>query len=127
LPLQKSGDVGNTTTLSLQVPVLVGTRFLQKKLEVRTGALFSYLLHATQTKEQYTASTQSISQYKDSGKDGFTEFQAGVTVQTTYLFGRHMGLDFAFQKFFTPIYKSAEQFAGEAKYNLLSLGLSYKL
>jgi len=125
-PLQKSGDAGNTTTLSLQVPVLIGTSFLNKKLEVRTGALFSYLLYATQTKQQYTPSTQSLSEYKDSSKDGFNEFQVGVTIQTTYLFGR-IGVDFAAQKFFTPIYKSNEEFGGEAKYNVLSLGLSYHL
>jgi hypothetical protein len=125
--LQKSENVGNTTTLSVQVPVLIGTSFLNKKLEVRTGALFSYLLHATQTKQQYTPSTQSLSEYKDSNKDGFIEFQAGITIQTTYIFGRHVGLDFAAQKFFTPIYKSAEQYGGEAQYNLLSLGLSYHL
>ncbi len=124
---QKSENIGNTTTFSLLAPVLIGTSFLNKKLEVRTGALFSYLLRATQTKEQYTASTHSLSEYKDSSKDGFTEFQAGITVQTTYLLGRHVGVDFAAQKFFTPIYQSSEQFADEAKYNLLSLGLSYHL
>ena len=124
--LQKSENVGNTTTLGLQVPVLIGTSFLKKKLEVRTGALFSYLLYATQTKQQYTASTQSLSEYKDSSKDGFNEFQAGIAIQTTYLFGR-IGVDFGVQKFFTPIYKSSEQFGGEAKYNVLSLGLSYHL
>ncbi len=125
--LPKSENVGNTMTLALQMPALIGTSFLNKKLEVRTGALFSYLLYATQTKQQYAASTQSLSEYKDSSKDGFNEFQAGITVQTTYLFGHHRGIDFSVQKFFTPIYKSAEQFGGESKYNLLSLGLSYKL
>ena len=85
------------------------------------------MVRATQTKEQYTASTRSISEYKDSSKDGFNEFQAGVTVQATYLLGRHVGVDFAAQKFFTAIYQSTEQFADEAKYNLLSLGLSYHL
>ncbi len=124
---QKSENIGNTTTWSVLAPVLIGTSFLHKKLEVRTGALFSYLVRATQTKEQYTASTRSISEYKDSSKDGFNEFQAGITVQTTYLLGRHVGVDFAAQKFFTPIYQSSEQFADEAKYNLLSLGLSYHL
>ena len=49
-----------------------------------------------------------------------------MTIQTFYLFG-HIGVDFAAQKFFTPIYKSNEQFGGEAKYNVLTLGLSYHL
>lgn len=124
---QKSEDIGNTTTLSLLAPVLVGTSFFNKKLEVRTGALFSYLLHATQTKEKYEASTQSISDYEDSSKAGFSEFQAGITVQTTYLLGRKIGLDFTAQKFFNSIYKSNEQFGGKAKYNVLTLGLSYHL
>jgi len=124
---QKSENLGNTTTWSVLAPVLVGTSFLNKRLEVRTGALFSYLVRATQTKEQYTASTRSISEYKDSSKDGFNEFQVGVTVQATYLLGRHVGVDFGAQKFFTAIYQSTEQFADEAKYNLLSLGHSYHL
>jgi hypothetical protein len=124
---QKSENIGNTTTWSVLTPVIIGTSFLNKKLEVRTGALFSYLLRATQTKEQYTASTYSMSEYKDSSKDGFSEFQVGITVQTSYLFGRHIGIDFAAQKFFTPIYTSTEQFGDEPKYNLLTLGLSYHL
>ena len=68
-----------------------------------------------------------MSDYKDSSKDGFNEFQAGITVQTTYLFGRHLGIDFTAQKFFTPICTSTEQFVDRPKYNLLSLGLSYHL
>ena len=124
--VQESENVGNTTTLVLQVPVLIGTSFLNKKLEVRTGTLFSYLLYATQTKQQYIPSTQSLAEYKDSSKDGFNEFQAGITIQTSSLFG-HIGVDFVAQKFFTPIYKSNEQFGGEAKYNVLTLGLSYHL
>jgi hypothetical protein len=124
---QRSEDIGNTATLSLQAPVLVGTSFFNKKLEVRTGALLSYLLHATQTKEKYEASTQSIADYKDSSKAGFSEFQAGIALQSTYLVSRKIGIDFTAQKFFTPIYKSNEQFGGEAKYNVLTLGLSYHL
>jgi hypothetical protein len=72
---QKSENIGNTTTWSVLAPVLIGTSFLNKKLEVRTGALFSYLVRATQTKEQYTASTRSMSEYKEPAKMDSTNFK----------------------------------------------------
>ena len=61
---QRSENIGNTATLSIQAPVMIGTNFPNEKLEVRTGALFSYLLHASETKERYNASTRSFSHYK---------------------------------------------------------------
>ena len=123
---QRSDRIGNTTTLSVQVPLLFGTSFLEERLEVRTGAMFSYLLRATQIKEQYAASTQSLSEYKDDSKAGFNEFQAGIAVQSSYLLGRKFSLDLTAQKFFTSIYDS-DNSGGHAKYNVVTLGLSYLL
>ena len=122
----RSENYGNTTSLSVQLPVLVGTSFLDNKVEVRIGPVFSYLLHATEIKGEYIG-FNSLSEYKDSSKDNFNEFQVGATIQTTYRVGQKIGVDFTAQKFFTPIYKSGYQAGGEAKYNVLSLGLSYHL
>jgi hypothetical protein len=124
---QRSENIGNTTTLSVQVPLLVGTSFFGEKLEVRTGAIGSYLLHATQVKDEFSAATMSFREYKDSSKAGFNEFQAGVAIQSSYALGEKIGVDFTAQKFFTSIYEGNEQSGGSAKYNVLTLGLSYHL
>jgi hypothetical protein len=49
----KSENLGNTTALSVQLPVLIGRSFLQNKLAVKGGAVISYLLHATEIKDKY--------------------------------------------------------------------------
>lgn len=126
LPLL-SEKYGNSTALFLQAPLLAGARFLSDRFTVKTGAVFSFLLHSTEVKSRYNVADNSISEYKGSGKDSFNLFQAGATVQTGYLLGSRLGVDFSAQKFFTPVYKSGNQAGGKAKYNILSLGLSYLL
>ena len=123
---QRSENVGNTTSLSIQMPLLAGASFLKDKVELRMGPIFSYLLHATQIKHQYSSPGAS-SDYKDSSKGSFNQFQAGAVIQTSYRITQKFGIDFSAQKFFTAIYKDSSQAAGKAKYNALLLGLSYRL
>jgi hypothetical protein len=119
--LTKSEDIGNTTAMSLQIPVLIGTSIFNDKLQVRLGPVFSYLLRATEIKPTYA--NGSFSESKVSSKDNFTEFNTGLSLQTTFLISPRFGVDFSAQKFLTPIY--TEENLRKAKYNLLMFGVSY--
>ncbi len=130
LLISHPGDLGSTTTFSIQAPITVGTSFFKHKLQVRTGAIFSYLLQSTEVKEKFIAGTMNnrmLSAYTDKNKSDFNEFQAGATLATTYLIGGNIGVNLTARKFFTPIYDTSRQEAGKAKYNVLSLGLEYRL
>jgi hypothetical protein len=122
---QKSEDFGNTTTLSLQVPVCIGKSFLKEKVLVKTGIVFNYLLRATEIRQSNTIPTNTVIEEKQT--EGFNEFLTGATIQATYLLSPKIGIDVTADKFFTPIYASSHQWAGKAKLNTVSLGLSYSL
>jgi hypothetical protein len=124
---KRSEDFGNTTTLSLQVPVCIGKSFLKEKLVVKTGIIFNYLLSATQVTQSITTPTTTFIEEKQTTKEGFNEFLTGATMQGTYLVSPKIGIDVTVQKFFTPIYTGSYQSAGKAKLNTVSLGLSYSL
>jgi hypothetical protein len=116
--LTSSEDLGKTSTLTVQLPVLVGTSFFNDKLQLRTGPVFGYLLASSEITQRYANAT--LSEYKDTSKESFDEFQAGLTVQTTLMVTKTVGVDLGAQKFLTSIYNH-----GRAKYNVVSLGLSY--
>lgn len=122
---KKSEDFGNTTTLSLQVPVAVGKSFLEEKFLVKTGIVFNYLLRATEVRQSVTMPAITVIEEKQTTKEGFNEFLTGATIQCTYLLSPKIGIDVTAQKFFTPIYTGGYQSAGKAKLNTISLGLSY--
>jgi hypothetical protein len=121
--LKKPKNLGNTTAISMQLPLLVGTSTLNNKLQVRTGPVFSYLLRSTEVRQTYSGG--AISEYEDSSKHSFNEFQVGAGLQTTYLVRPSIGIDLGAQKFFTNIYKSNELAGGNTRYNFVSLGLCY--
>lgn len=118
-----SENVGNTTAMLVQVPVLIGTAVFNNKLQVRTGPVVSYLLRSTEIKQSYTGAL--ISESKDASRENFTKLSAGISLQTTYLISPHVGIDVTAQKFFSSIYEKNEQNSGKAKYTLLLFGVSY--
>lgn len=126
--LTQSDKLGETTTLYLQTPVLVGVSLLKDKLLIRGGATFSFLLNATSYKSQssYDGTAFVLSDYKDNTKEGYTDVMSSGTVQATYLITKRIGVDFSFNKYFTSIYSNNDQ-SKKAKYNVLSLGLNYHL
>jgi hypothetical protein len=122
-----SEDFGNTTTLSLQVPVCIGKFFFKEKFLVKTGVVFNYLLRATEVRQSNINSTNTIIEEKQTTKEGCNEFLTGATIQASYLLSPKFGIDVTAEKFFTPIYSTSRQSAGKAKLNTVSLGLSYYL
>ncbi|HEY3402361.1 MAG TPA: hypothetical protein VGK59_03180 [Ohtaekwangia sp.] len=121
-----SEDKGNTTTLYLQVPVLIGTTFFHDKLIVRGGVSLSYLAGAAQYLDQYSYSTGTIESYKEKSRDGYSSFLVAGTIVTTYMITRTWGIDLSVNKFLTPIYDT-NQSGEKAKYTTLTLGVNYSI
>jgi len=125
--LRSTGDQGKTSTLYLQVPVLVGTTFLHDKLIVRAGISVSYLLSASQYVDRYSYENQSVESHKETSRDGYTAILASCTVTTTYKITRMLGVDLSMNQFLSPIYNQSGKTSFKSKYSTLAFGLSYTL
>jgi hypothetical protein len=101
---------------------LAGTSFLNKKLLVRLGISPSILIYSSTYKQQFVNSLQV---YNDTSNDDFSSTLFSGMLHVTYLIYGRVGLDAIYQRAFTDIYKADYQYAGKAKHNLLSLGMSY--
>lgn len=124
--LSPSQSLGNTSIWNIQVPVLAGTSFLKEKLRVKAGLSFFYLLHVSEVKQQYTTTTSSISEYKDTSKEAYNAFQTGGLFETTYQIAKRIGIDVSVKHYFTPIYKE-DISASSSRYNSISFGVGYTL
>ena len=126
--IKMSDKVGETTTLYLQAPVLAGTSLVKGKLLIRAGATFSVLLNATTYSSEITrnGTNLSVKDVKNNTREGYNEVLASATVQATYLVTKRIGIDLMANKYLSPIYSDSDQ-ENKAKYNVMSLGLSYNL
>ena len=122
-----SNNLGNTTTWSLQVPILAGTSFFKDKLLMKAGVSFSYLLRVSEVKQQfsYSPTTATLSDYKDHSDEAYNKFLTAGLLEVTYQLTKRLGIDVTAQHFFTPIYKSISQPAETPRYNTLSFGVGY--
>ena len=127
--IEEPEQLGESTVLYLQIPFLVGTTFLNNKLLIKVGASFSFLARATVHKMQYSYNySQNYSQssiYNDKTGDGWTNTIANAVFDATYLITKNVGIDLNYQRSISPIYDEGNQFGGKAKYNIISLGVSY--
>jgi hypothetical protein len=115
----ESKEIGKTTFISLQVPMLVGTSFLKNKLSTRIGAVTSFILHAS------TYQWEALKAEKKTSTNDFTPVSAGAMLQANYNFTSRISVEISGQHFFNSLYKNPE--GEKAKLNLFSAGLSYKL
>lgn len=121
--LQPSQNKGKTSTLYLQIPVLIGTTFFQDKLFIRGGISFSYLLSASVYTDRYSL-TSGIESYKDKSRDSFNALLAAGTINATYMITKSLGVDIGVSKSLTPIFGESKV---KSKYNTFSLGVNYTL
>jgi hypothetical protein len=112
-------EIGKTTFISLQVPMLVGTSFLKNRLSTRIGAVTSFILHAS------TYQWEALKAEKKTATNDFTPVSAGAMLQANYNITSRISVEISGQHFFSSLYKNPE--GEKAKLNLLSAGLSYKL
>lgn len=120
--------LGETTTLYLQSPVLAGVSLFKNRLMISAGATFSFLVNATtySYKIYQDETLLSIQLMKEQSYDRFTQLLVSATVQATYLVTRQIGINFNANAYLSPVYSASDQ-SKKAKYNVLSLGLSYSI
>jgi hypothetical protein len=140
-----SDKIGKTSAFFAGAPVLVGTTFLNEKLTILGGGIFSLPITASTYEQElifeydgkfslggvgsgapFVFSGSKVHQ-QDTRKNVTYHFKpsAGLMMQISYRLLKKLQADLTMQKNFTPIYKSEYQSAGKAKLNLLSLGISY--
>lgn len=122
-------NLGETTTLYMQVPVMFGASVARNKLLFRAGTTLSLLARATTYRSLFVfnANGVTLSEYQDKTTDGYTSFLVAATAHATYMVTGHVGIDITASKFLTPIYTSEQRSAGKAKYAVISLGVSYSI
>ncbi len=121
-----SENLGKTSIVYIQVPVMAGVSLLRDKLLVRGGATFSGLVYASEYKQRYDATDGSFHDYKDTDKDGFNSILAGLTLNVSYYIVPSLGIDLTANKFLSSIYNIDDE-SDKAKMTLLSLGVSYSI
>ncbi|HTJ49926.1 MAG TPA: outer membrane beta-barrel protein [Cyclobacteriaceae bacterium] len=110
----------------LTVPILVGKSFHNEKLIVRAGVSCSYILDAYGYKLNLSSDFSSIEEKKTTQTSTYNSVLVNAVAETTYKLSKRIGIDFSFQKSFTPIYTKSNS-VGKTRYNSLSLGVSYFL
>lgn len=123
----QSPDLGNSTLWNMQVPLLAGTTFFRNRLYVKAGPVFSYLLYASEVRQRYDLRTTSISDYKDTSKDGFNEFSTSGILETTFQATKRFGVDLTAQHFFTSLYSTNDSPESKVRCNNFTIGVSYTL
>jgi hypothetical protein len=125
-PLQSNPNLGKTTTLHLQIPVTIGRKFLRDRLVVSAGTVGSFILHATEAKEEYSLAN-GINEYKDKSTNSYNAFLLGGVADVTYFIHKQIGIKLSYQRSFNPIYKSDYQAGGKTYFNILSAGVTFQL
>jgi Outer membrane protein beta-barrel domain len=114
-------DLGKTSTVYLQVPIVFGKSFLNDKLIAKIGLSTNFLVYASEYKQDLSYTTNAL--IKDTSKDGFSRAMINGTFQATYLITKNIGIDLSYQRSLNSIY--SEQAIDKSYYNIFSLGASY--
>lgn len=118
-------NMGKTTALYLELPVLIGTTMLKNKISIRGGLNFSYLLTATEYQLEYSMNV--IDDRKVSTRDGYTKLLASGMMMLSYHPIKKLSIDFSGNTYLSPIFDTTNSPSKKAKYNTLSLDVSYTL
>lgn len=122
---KSSKRTGDTEMLSLEMPILVGTRFFKEKLVVQGGLNIGYLLTASQYKRRYASSPPTYYTRREENSDDFNKFSYGLTFSTSYRFTKKFGVQFSALGNLTPLYSDKGKLAGDTYLNSFSAGVSY--
>jgi hypothetical protein len=114
--------VGKTSVLYLEFPIHVGYKFLKKKLVFKLGVVQSFMLYSNQTKVKSSGKI-----IEDKSGDGINNLILGIDIEASYVIYKQFEGFMSYSRSFNEIYKDDYQLAGQAKYNLFSIGVKYQL
>jgi hypothetical protein len=136
--------LGKTQAWYLQIPIMAGRSFYNKKLIVRSGLTLSMILHASEYQYDYSmpvrgvqftndrtirrpdtySSIPTLKVSRQSNTSDFTTVSIGAVLQGTFMLNKNIGIDLIAQRSLSPIYKP-ETTSVKPVYNTISMGLSY--
>lgn len=126
---QPDEKTGETSTLYLQVPVIIGRHFWNERFQVRAGLVMSALLRATEYKSGYTYSYNNQLPihytYKETSGDGFSNLLMSATTDLTYNIKKQLGITASLLHAFSGIYDENNRPGGKAQLTMVSFGMRY--
>lgn len=120
--------IGETTTLYMQIPVIIGRHFWNERFQVRVGLVMSALLRATEYKPGYSYYQQpAFYAYKETSGDGFNNLLVSASTEFTYSITKQVGITTNLLHSFSGIYDENNRPGGKAKLTTVSFGMRYSL
>lgn len=122
-------EVGRTSTMYVQVPVMVGRRFFSDKFGVQLGFAPALLVRATEYKPLITSSNGQYQSeaVKEVSREGFNNMLLNGVVEVSYAFNKKLFAHISYQHSFSPIYSDDNRPGGEALMNSFSVGAGYRI
>jgi hypothetical protein len=114
-------NLGETTALYCQVPILAGAHLLKGKLFIKAGPSVAFLARGTFERKRFYSSGGVETEIDKSG-DGFTNTLLNGLFSVSWSVWKNINTDLMYLHSFSAINEN-----GNAKYNVLSLGISYNL
>lgn len=126
---QPDPKIGETTTLYLSLPVVIGRTFAEDRLQIKTGIAPAVLMRAVEFKlPEYSFTQPTISNYhKDTSGDGFNSLLLNLTFEAslkiTKRWGTHLGALYSLSS----IYDDGKSIGKKVNYAAVNTGISYQL
>ncbi|MBX2964352.1 MAG: outer membrane beta-barrel protein [Cyclobacteriaceae bacterium] len=126
---QPDPKIGETTTLYLSLPVVIGRNFVKDRLQVKTGIVPAILMHATEIKlPAYSFTQPTTSNYqKDSSGDGFNSLLLNLTFETSFKITKRWGTQLGALYSFSSIYDDGKSVGEKVNYAVVNAGICYHL
>ena len=123
--LKQPKNLGKTSILYLDLPLKFGYKMFDNKLKIDFGLTTSFLIYS----EQYILNTERTTLYqekKDTSNDGLNTILFSLGGEVSYQILKHISVFVQYNRSLTDIYSQNKSKQKEkAKYNLLSLGVSF--
>lgn len=122
--IETNKNLGKTSVLYTEIPIIVGYSFFNNKLICKLGMSASFLTYSEVYKYNTDYFYNSNPVIVDSSSDGLNNLLLNGHLEIEYLVYKNIGLNMNYQRSFNSIYDD-NMSVGDPKYNLFSLGVSY--
>lgn len=129
--LEPDEKIGESSTLYLQIPVIIGRHFWNERFQVRAGLVMSALLRATEYKSGYSQyqynQLPTLYTYKETSGEGFNNLLISASTEFTYSLTKQVGITTSLLHSFSGIYDEDNRPGGKARLTTVSFGVRYLL
>ncbi|WKZ60162.1 MAG: hypothetical protein QY309_01490 [Cyclobacteriaceae bacterium] len=129
--LEPDEKIGESSTLYLQIPVIIGRHFWNERFQVRAGLVMSALLRATEYKSGYSQyqynQLPTLYTYKETSGEGFNNLLISASTEFTYSLTKQVGITTSLLHSFSGIYDEDNRPGGKARLTTVAFGVRYSL